>query len=334
MESEQVVQLKNALIANKTLNELYMAQTGLDSEGAISIAELFPLNKTLHVLDLRLNPIEIAGVVALSVSLKMNNTITNLQLSQFIVQNENEVEPEFQRILYDILVSCSKNMSVNPYVERSHLEEYKDLDIDQCLSPVESNERFYQKFLATPKKKLMKNNSINSLSTKSSTSNSVGRNSLNHNSFNQVHTTTSGGSGNAYLIPPQQQSDNHSNSSMDNNIDLSVDDEQLKYDTEHAKKLSEEEEDRKLKESIESLKNNIQLLEQMVNSDSSEKEVQDIVLAECEKDCKLFVQQLVNESIKDEKLSNEILALNDRYTVVTEKLKSKENSQKEVTDAP
>jgi len=33
MESEQVVQLKNALIANKTLNELYMAQTGLDSEG-------------------------------------------------------------------------------------------------------------------------------------------------------------------------------------------------------------------------------------------------------------------------------------------------------------
>jgi len=158
----------------------------------------------------------------------MNNTITNLQLSQFIVQNENEVEPEFQRILYDILVSCSKNMSVNPYVERSHLEEYKDLDIDQCLSPVESNERFYQKFLATPKKKLMKNNSINSLSTKSSTSNSVGRNSLNHNSFNQIHTTTSGGSGNAYLIPPQQQSDNHSNSSMDNNIDLSVDDEQLK----------------------------------------------------------------------------------------------------------
>jgi hypothetical protein len=326
LDTEQVVQLKNSLISNDTLTELYMAQTGLNSEGAISIAEIFPLNKTLRVLDLRLNPIEIAGVVALSVSLKLNHTITNLQLSQFIMQDENEIEPEFQRILYDILISCSRNMSANPYVERLFSEEFKNIDIDQCSSPVESNERFYQKFLYTPKI-LIQKNSNSSLSTRSSSANG-GRNNSNNNNNNNYGQRYPSTNGNSNLLPPQQPSDNHSYSSMDNNIDLSVDDEQLKHDTELAIKLSkEEEENRKLKENIESLKNNILLLEQMVNSDSSEKEVQYIVFAECEKNCKLFVQRIIDESIKDEKLSSEILALNDRYTVITEKLKAKENQQ-------
>jgi len=33
LDTEQVVQLKNSLISNDTLTELYMAQTGLNSEG-------------------------------------------------------------------------------------------------------------------------------------------------------------------------------------------------------------------------------------------------------------------------------------------------------------
>ncbi|ORX78400.1 RNI-like protein [Anaeromyces robustus] len=328
-EAEQVIQLKNALIANKTLTELNMAQTGITSEGAISIAEIFPLNKSIRILDLRSNPIEIAGVVALSVSLKMNNTITSLQLSQFIIQTDkNEIEPEFQRILYDILISCSRNMSINPYVEKNSLSQFKDLDISHCNSPLETNDHFYQKILNTPKK-LMQKNSSSSLSNRNSSINGS-RNSLNNAVYqnNSSNINLNSNSSLNYNIPQQFDNiaDNHSISSMDNNIDASVVDEQLKYDTELAIKLSKEEEDnRKLKESIESLTNDILLLEQMINSDSSEKEIQDIVLNECEKYCKQLVQRIVEESIKDEVISNEILALNDRYTVITEKIKERES---------
>jgi len=198
------------LIANKTLTELKLAQTGLNSEGAISIAEIFPLNKTLRILDLRLNPIEIAGVVALSVSLKMNNTITSLQLSQFSLQNESvEIEPEFQRILYDILVSCSRNMSLNPYLEYSQLKEFKELEMDQLTSPLESNDRFYQKILNTPKKLMKKNSNANNTINSNKNSISSGQ--------GQLHNSSSSN------LP----NDTNSNSSMDNNIDLE-ENEQLK----------------------------------------------------------------------------------------------------------
>ncbi|ORX54304.1 RNI-like protein [Piromyces finnis] len=322
-ELDQIIQLKNALIANKTLMELNMAQTGLNSEGAITIAEIFPLNKALRVLNLRLNPIDIAGVVALSVSLKLNNTITSLQLSQFVIQNEidNEIEPEFQRILSDILISCSRNMTLNPYIETADTNEFKEFDINQCTSPIEPNDNFYQKLLNTPKK-LMKRSSSSTISSALPSSN---RNSLNSNTHSQNRISNNNRSGS--LAPPiyqfQDSTDNHSNSSMDNNIDMG-EDEQLKHDTELAIKLSKkEEEERKLIEKTESLENNIKLLEQMINSDDSEKETQNIVLSECEKDCKELVERIVDESIKNEVLSNQILALNDRYTIIIEKLKQK-----------
>lgn len=59
-----------------------MADTGLNTEAAIALAECLPENNSLVRLDLSRNPqIQIAGLLALSVSIKMNHTITFIDIN-------------------------------------------------------------------------------------------------------------------------------------------------------------------------------------------------------------------------------------------------------------
>jgi protein phosphatase 1 regulatory subunit 37 len=83
---------------------LFLADTGLTSEGAISLAEFLPETKSLLHLDLTSNPlIDIAGILALSVGLKANKMIRCLDLS--IPPNS----PDLADLSQSILQSCIRN---------------------------------------------------------------------------------------------------------------------------------------------------------------------------------------------------------------------------------
>ncbi|KAF7724779.1 hypothetical protein EC973_000735 [Apophysomyces ossiformis] len=81
--AEALIQaLKTALAQNRTLLDLGLAETGLDSSAAIALAESLPENCSLTRLDLSRNPsITMAGVMALAISIKMNDTITFLDIN-------------------------------------------------------------------------------------------------------------------------------------------------------------------------------------------------------------------------------------------------------------
>jgi protein phosphatase 1 regulatory subunit 37 len=86
------------------LKRLFLSDTGLTTDGAISLAEFLPETKSLLHLDLTSNPlVETAGILALSVGLKSNNLIRCLDLS--IPPNS----PDLAELSQSILQSCIRN---------------------------------------------------------------------------------------------------------------------------------------------------------------------------------------------------------------------------------
>lgn len=97
--------LTQKLSFNKTLTKLSLSNTGLQSEGAIALAEFLPETRTLTQLDLTGNElVDIAGVMALSVSIRMNKSLTCLDM------NVPPNDAEFARLSRDILRACIRNM--------------------------------------------------------------------------------------------------------------------------------------------------------------------------------------------------------------------------------
>ncbi|KAG0197189.1 hypothetical protein BGX28_009301 [Mortierella sp. GBA30] len=97
--------LTQKLAYNKTLTKLSLSNTGLQSEGAIALAEFLPETRTLTQLDLTGNDlVDIAGVMALSVSIRMNKSLTCLDM------NVPPNDAEFARLSRDILRACIRNM--------------------------------------------------------------------------------------------------------------------------------------------------------------------------------------------------------------------------------
>lgn len=99
---DQIAALRSAFSTNTSLLRVFLADTDLSSEGAISLAEFLPDVRGLIHLDLTENfdvssglllpdvtrcltfmrlQIDIAGVMALAVSVKMNKTIRCLDLN-------------------------------------------------------------------------------------------------------------------------------------------------------------------------------------------------------------------------------------------------------------
>ncbi|KAF9306239.1 hypothetical protein BGZ74_007005 [Mortierella antarctica] len=97
--------LTSKLTYNKTLTKLCLSNTGLQSEGAIALAEFLPETRTLAQLDLTGNDlVDIAGVMALAVSIRMNKSLTCLDM------NVPPNDAEFARLSRDILRACIRNM--------------------------------------------------------------------------------------------------------------------------------------------------------------------------------------------------------------------------------
>jgi len=76
-----MIALRNALMANQTLEVLRLVGTGVTSEGAVAIAEVLPENRSLRVIDLRDTAIDLGGLVALAVSMKHNQTLCALHVT-------------------------------------------------------------------------------------------------------------------------------------------------------------------------------------------------------------------------------------------------------------
>ncbi|KAI8067748.1 hypothetical protein BC940DRAFT_300368 [Gongronella butleri] len=104
--SEEGIQaLKTALLRNDTLEELNLADTGLDAEAAITLAEILPMNAVLNRLDLSDNTaISMAGLLALAVSIKMNSSLTFLDIT--IPANDRDMSD----LQNDIVAVCTTNM--------------------------------------------------------------------------------------------------------------------------------------------------------------------------------------------------------------------------------
>jgi protein phosphatase 1 regulatory subunit 37 len=96
--------LRTTFTVNTSLKRLFLSDTGLTTDGAISLAEFLPETKSLLHLDLTSNPlIETAGILALSVGLKSNKLIRCLDLS--IPPNS----PDLAELSQSILQSCIRN---------------------------------------------------------------------------------------------------------------------------------------------------------------------------------------------------------------------------------
>ncbi|KAG0318209.1 hypothetical protein BG000_004312, partial [Podila horticola] len=97
--------LTSKLTYNKSLTKLCLSNTGLQSEGAIALAEFLPETRTLAQLDLTGDDlVDIAGVMALAVSIRMNKSLTCLDM------NVPPNDAEFARLSRDILRACIRNM--------------------------------------------------------------------------------------------------------------------------------------------------------------------------------------------------------------------------------
>ncbi|WVR04933.1 hypothetical protein IAU60_001945 [Kwoniella sp. DSM 27419] len=101
---EGVATLRTAFTVNTALKRLFLADTGLTTDGAIALAEFLPESRSLLHLDLTSNPaIETAGILAISVGLKSNKMIRCLDIS--IPPNSTDLAELSQHILQ----SCIRN---------------------------------------------------------------------------------------------------------------------------------------------------------------------------------------------------------------------------------
>ncbi|KAI8605287.1 hypothetical protein EDD21DRAFT_363983 [Dissophora ornata] len=125
--------LTQKLTYNKTLTRLTLSNTGLQSEGAIALAEFLPETSTLTQLDLTGNDlVDIAGVMALSVSIRMNKSLTCLDM------NVPPNDAEFARMSRDILRACISNMEekTGSNAGMPSLDDMPSNTIFRQLSPV------------------------------------------------------------------------------------------------------------------------------------------------------------------------------------------------------
>lgn len=79
------------------MKRLFLSDTGLTAEGAISIAECLPDASSLLHLDLTANPIDLAGAIALSSGLKSNGNIRCLDVT--IIPSDTDMADASQSIL-------------------------------------------------------------------------------------------------------------------------------------------------------------------------------------------------------------------------------------------
>ncbi|WVF72536.1 hypothetical protein IAT40_007353 [Kwoniella sp. CBS 6097] len=101
---EGIAALRTAFTVNTSLKRLFLSDTGLTTDGAISLAEFLPESKSLLHLDLTGNPaIDTAGILAISVGLKANKLIRCLDIS--IPPNS----PDLAELSQHILQSCIRN---------------------------------------------------------------------------------------------------------------------------------------------------------------------------------------------------------------------------------
>ncbi|RSH95673.1 hypothetical protein EHS25_000765 [Saitozyma podzolica] len=100
---EGIAALRTTFTVNTSLKRLFLSDTGLTSEGAISLAEFLPETKSLLHLDLTSNPLDVAGILAISVGLKSNTLIRCLDVS--IPPNN----PDLAELSQSILQSCIRN---------------------------------------------------------------------------------------------------------------------------------------------------------------------------------------------------------------------------------
>ncbi|KAK8870050.1 hypothetical protein IAR55_000620 [Kwoniella newhampshirensis] len=79
---EGIAALRTTFTVNTSLKRLFLSDTGLTTDGAISLAEFLPESKSLLHLDVTSNPaVETAGILAISVGLKSNSLIRCLDVS-------------------------------------------------------------------------------------------------------------------------------------------------------------------------------------------------------------------------------------------------------------
>ncbi|WVQ98412.1 hypothetical protein IAU59_005535 [Kwoniella sp. CBS 9459] len=101
---EGIAALRTAFTVNTSLKRLFLADTGLTTDGAISLAEFLPESKSLLHLDLTGNTaVDTAGILAISVGLKSNKLIRCLDIS--IPPNS----PDLAELSQHILQSCIRN---------------------------------------------------------------------------------------------------------------------------------------------------------------------------------------------------------------------------------
>lgn len=95
---KQINGLRMSFTLNTSLKRLFLADTGLATEGAIALAEFLPETEHLLHLDLTKNQgIEVAGIMALAVGLRSNRVMRCLDLS--IPFNNSDVASLSQDIL-------------------------------------------------------------------------------------------------------------------------------------------------------------------------------------------------------------------------------------------
>ncbi|THH29900.1 hypothetical protein EUX98_g4280 [Antrodiella citrinella] len=98
-----VQSLRTAFTLNDALKRLFLSSTGMQSAGAIALAEFLPESKSLLHLDLTMNGLDIAGVMALNSGLKGNHVMRCLDL------NIPPADEEMARMCRDILNTCVRN---------------------------------------------------------------------------------------------------------------------------------------------------------------------------------------------------------------------------------
>ncbi|TCD69570.1 hypothetical protein EIP91_006992 [Steccherinum ochraceum] len=100
---EGVQSLRTAFTLNDALKRLFLSSTGMQSAGAIALAEFLPESKSLLHLDLTMNALDLAGVMALNSGLKGNHTMRCLDL------NIPPADEQMARMCRDILNTCVRN---------------------------------------------------------------------------------------------------------------------------------------------------------------------------------------------------------------------------------
>ncbi|KAI8991652.1 hypothetical protein BDF20DRAFT_984278 [Mycotypha africana] len=179
-EIATLLALKTALAQNRSLQDLNLSETNLDSTSAIALAEALPENTTLSRLDLSKNPIEMAGILALSISIKLNHSLTFLDI------NIPPLDEDLANLQNDIVAVCTTNI-LKKVEAQNRLEKQAYADVEASTAgrePIRRVDGFAES-----------NTTISTSSSLSSSSTSTTASALNNTPVNHVlqklHTSSS-----------------------------------------------------------------------------------------------------------------------------------------------